>query len=134
MKTFFAGFVLGAGLTAFTGWYFLFARKNGHVQHAQDVTASALQSATDLVQAKLLAWHLTAGDIQEGRVPWNKLKGATPMELIQKVRAGFLLGGVDAVGWPGGLVSGVHGGREVDQTVSAFENTLRMLADEGELE
>jgi hypothetical protein len=65
MKTFFAGFALGVVLTAFTGWYFFFARKNEHVRHAQDVTASALQSAVDAIEAKLVTWHLTSADIQE---------------------------------------------------------------------
>ena len=65
MKTFFTGFVLGVILTVFTGWYFFFARKTQPVRHAQDVTASALQSAADTVQAKLVAWHLTSADIQE---------------------------------------------------------------------
>jgi hyperosmotically inducible periplasmic protein len=65
MKTFFTGFVLGVVLTAFTGWYFFFARKNEHVQHAQDMTASALQTTVDAIEAKLAAWHLTGADIQE---------------------------------------------------------------------
>ena len=65
MKTFFVGLVVGAVLTAFTGWYFLFARKNQNVRRVQDATTSALQNAADLVQGKLVAWHLTAGDIQK---------------------------------------------------------------------
>jgi len=65
MKTFFTGFVLGVVLTAFTGWYFLFARKSERVRHAQDMTATALQSAAVAIEAKLVAWHLTTADIQE---------------------------------------------------------------------
>ena len=65
MKAFFTGLALGVVLTAFTGWYFLFARKSQHVRHAQDVTAAALQRAADAVEARLVAWHLTGDDIKE---------------------------------------------------------------------
>jgi hypothetical protein len=65
MKTFFVGFLLGVFLTAFTGWYFFVARNSQPVRHAQDVTASALQSAANAIDEKLAAWHLTTGDIQE---------------------------------------------------------------------
>ncbi|HZT31078.1 MAG TPA: aminotransferase class III-fold pyridoxal phosphate-dependent enzyme [Bryobacteraceae bacterium] len=73
---------------------------------------------------------VTPEDIHQGRLPWSKLKGATPMELLQKIRAGFLLNGVDLMGWPGGLVSGVHNRRDVDHTVAAFEKLLDLLAAE----
>jgi len=64
MKAFFTGLVLGVVLTGFTGWYFFVARKSHHVRHAQDVTASALQKTADVIEAKLVAWHLTPADIQ----------------------------------------------------------------------
>ncbi|MBI1788019.1 MAG: aminotransferase class III-fold pyridoxal phosphate-dependent enzyme [Acidobacteria bacterium] len=73
-------------------------------------------------------------DIYAGRVPWKKLKGATPLELLQKIRVGFLCGGVDIIGWPGGVISGVHGGEDVDRTATAFEDLLRMLREEGDLD
>ncbi len=65
MKAFFTGLVLGVVLTVFTGWYFMVARKSQRVQHAQDVTAAALQRTADAIEAKCVAWHLTAADIQE---------------------------------------------------------------------
>ena len=65
MKAFFAGFVLGVVLTVFTGWYFLVAHKSQHVRHAQDVTAATLQRTADAIEGKLVAWHLTAADIQQ---------------------------------------------------------------------
>ena len=64
MKNFFVGLFLGIILTAFTGWYFFVARKSRGVRHAQDSTASVLQHAGDVIQAKLQAWHLTGEDIQ----------------------------------------------------------------------
>ena len=65
MKAFFTGLVLGVVLSVFTGWYFFVARKSQHVRHAQDVTAATLQRTADAIEAKLAAWHLTTGDIQE---------------------------------------------------------------------
>lgn len=65
MKAFFTGLVLGVVLTVFTGWYFFVARKSQPVQHAQDVTAAALQRTVDAIEVKLVAWHLTTADIQE---------------------------------------------------------------------
>ncbi|MBK9171245.1 MAG: aminotransferase class III-fold pyridoxal phosphate-dependent enzyme [Bryobacterales bacterium] len=72
-------------------------------------------------------------DIYAGRVSAARLKGGTPMELIHKIRCGFLLHGVDVTGFPGGLVSGVHTGADVDRTLAAFERVLGMLGEEGEL-
>jgi osmotically-inducible protein OsmY len=63
MRNFFIGLALGVILTAATGGYFII-RKQKSVQHAQDVTAAALQHAVDSVEAKLMAWHLTGADIE----------------------------------------------------------------------
>jgi len=76
---------------------------------------------------------VSPADIYAGRVEWSKLKGATPPELQQKIRAGFLLGGVDLIGWPGGLVSAMHSDEDAARTVEAFEKLLSMLAGEGAL-
>jgi glutamate-1-semialdehyde 2,1-aminomutase len=73
----------------------------------------------------------TAEEIQAGKVPWEQLKGGLPMELIHKIRVGFLLHGVDIVGWPGGLVSAAHTDEDAQRTVDAFEATLDMLAADG---
>ena len=64
MKEFFIGFLVGVVLTAATGGYFVI-RKHKSVQHAQDVTASAFQRTADAIEAKLVAWHLTTGDIEK---------------------------------------------------------------------
>jgi osmotically-inducible protein OsmY len=64
MKEFFIGFLLGIVLTAATGAYFV-ARKSHRIQHAQDFTAAAIQRAADVVEAKLVVWHLTPGDIEK---------------------------------------------------------------------
>ena len=72
-------------------------------------------------------------DIYAGRVPWQQLKGAISPALAHKIRAGFLLHGVDLVGWPGGLVSAAHTEEDARSTVAALEGTLAMLAAEGDL-
>jgi osmotically-inducible protein OsmY len=54
MKDFFIGLIVGAFLTAGTGWYFTVARKNPHVVHAWD-----------MVDAKMTAWHLHGDDIKD---------------------------------------------------------------------
>jgi osmotically-inducible protein OsmY len=53
MKNFFIGLIVGAFLTAGTGWYFVFARNNPRVAHAWDA-----------INAELTAWHLGSNDIQ----------------------------------------------------------------------
>jgi hyperosmotically inducible periplasmic protein len=64
MKEFFIGFLLGIVLTTATGGYFV-VRKNKSVKHAQDVAATAIQRTADAVETKLVAWHLTTGDIEK---------------------------------------------------------------------
>ena len=54
MKNFLVGLLVGAFLTAGTGWYFLVARNDSRVTHAWDV-----------VDAQLTAWHLRGDDIKE---------------------------------------------------------------------
>ena len=54
MKDFFIGLIVGAFLTASTGWYFVVARKDPRVVHAWDV-----------LDAKLTAWHLRGDDIKD---------------------------------------------------------------------
>jgi glutamate-1-semialdehyde 2,1-aminomutase len=76
---------------------------------------------------------VTPEDIHKGRVSWETLKNATPPELSHKVRIGMLAEGVDWVGWPGGVVSGVHTDEDVEKTLDAFEQVAQVLAEEGDL-
>ena len=83
-------------------------------------------------------FHLYRGEaspeeIHGGKVPWKTLKGSLPLELINKIRAGFLLHGVEIAGWPGGFASAAHTDEDVALTVAAFESTFDMLAAEGAL-
>ena len=73
-------------------------------------------------------------DIHAGKVPWNVLAKATPPELGHKMRQAMIVGGADVTGWPGGVVSGVHSGQDVDITLSAFEQAVEMMTEEGEFD
>lgn len=53
-------------------------------------------------------------------------------KLLHRFRAAMQLGGVDSSGF-NFIVSATHGQAEVDQTVEAFDNALRMLQEEGSL-
>jgi glutamate-1-semialdehyde 2,1-aminomutase len=75
----------------------------------------------------------TPEEIYAGKAPWKSLKGGIPLELVNKIRAGFLLHGVDIAGWPGGLTSAAHTDDDVARTVAAFESTFDLLAAEGAL-
>jgi glutamate-1-semialdehyde 2,1-aminomutase len=73
-------------------------------------------------------FHIHAG----GEAP-PRQKGTVPNSLLHKIRVGMLNEGVDIPGWPGGLVSAVHTGDDVERTVRAFTATLDALGDEGAL-
>ncbi len=78
---------------------------------------------------------VTPEDVMAGKVPWQKLKKLTPGdELPHLIRTGFLCGGVDICGWPGGLLTCCHTLEDVDRTASAFEKLLKVLAEEGRLQ
>ncbi len=77
---------------------------------------------------------ITPTDILAGRVHWKTLQSGAPPELVHKIRLGFLCQGVDVNGWPGGLTSAVHDGDDVDRTVAAFEEMVKQLAEEGDLD
>jgi glutamate-1-semialdehyde 2,1-aminomutase len=111
-------------------------------------TAAAIRDGMNAVfQRRKLRWcafgqfsdfHLYQGDaspsdIHAGKVSWKTLKGAVPLELVNKIRASFLLQGVDLAAWPGGLVSVAHTEDDVAKTVAACESTFDMLAAEGAL-
>jgi glutamate-1-semialdehyde 2,1-aminomutase len=81
----------------------------------------------------LYTGNATEEDIYTGRVPWQALKPGAPSSLQHKIRVGFLINGVDIVGWPGGLTSAAHTAEDVARTVDAFDATLDLLAREGEL-
>jgi glutamate-1-semialdehyde 2,1-aminomutase len=56
-----------------------------------------------------------------------------PEALARKFRLALLVNGVDVNGKLGGIISAVHGQEDVDQTVDAVRESIRMLKAEGEL-
>jgi hypothetical protein len=49
------------------------------------------------------------------------------------MRLGMMIHGVDLSSHPGGVVSATHGEAELEDTVAAMRDTLRMLRAEGEV-
>ena len=49
------------------------------------------------------------------------------------MRLGMMINGVDLSSHPGGVISATHGEAELEDTVAAMRNTVRMLRAEGEL-
>lgn len=74
---------------------------------------------------------ITPADIYAGKVAPAKLKGGTTLNLLQIIRAGLLLNGVDVAGWPGGVVSAVHGDAEVEATALAFDQLVTRMLEAG---
>ncbi|MCC6368555.1 MAG: aminotransferase class III-fold pyridoxal phosphate-dependent enzyme [Bryobacterales bacterium] len=121
-------------------------RDTDAVEKAKLISAAIRDGMNAVLRRRGIGWcvygefsdfHIYCGnaspeDIYAGRVPWSQLKGGISPRLVHKIRTGFLLHGVDIVGWPGGVVSSVHTGEDVRRTVDAFEATLEMLAAEGE--
>jgi glutamate-1-semialdehyde 2,1-aminomutase len=60
------------------------------------------------------------------------LKGARNPGQAYRLRIALLANGVDIMGAPGGLVSAMHGPREVAQTLEAFRTAVRWLKAEGD--
>ena len=62
---------------------------------------------------------------------FDGLKREKSAALANKVRLAMLIAGVDIMGAPGGVVSATHGDREIEQTVDAFRQAVRMVKAEG---
>jgi glutamate-1-semialdehyde 2,1-aminomutase len=62
-------------------------------------------------------------------IDWQELK-KNPAGLTHKLRLAMLINGVDITDWPGGTISTVHTDTELEQTVDAFRESIRMLRAE----
>lgn len=76
---------------------------------------------------------VSAAEIEQGGMDFERLKARPRPELLMKLRLGMLLHGVDIFSWPGGPTSAVHSDEDLVQTVEALRGTLAMLRAEGEL-
>ncbi len=101
---------------------------------ANQAAASIRDGCNDAIRRKGVNWcvhgcfsefHIHAG----GNEP-PRQKGTVPISLIHKMRLGMLCHGVDLNNWPGGLVSAVHTGEDVERTVEGFRQTLDWLGEE----
>ena len=63
---------------------------------------------------------------------YSELKANAP-GAVQKVRLGMILNGVDIMGWPGGNIAAVHTDEDRAKTVDAFQATIKLMKDEGDL-
>jgi glutamate-1-semialdehyde 2,1-aminomutase len=65
-------------------------------------------------------------------VPWEELKGNVP-GTVTKLQLAMLVNGVEINGWPGGTISSVHSKADLNLTIDAFKEALKMLRSEGEV-
>ena len=61
------------------------------------------------------------------------LKSDRTAGIVHKMRLGMMINGVDLSSHPGGVISATHGEAELEDTIAAMRNTVRMLRTEGEL-
>ena len=59
------------------------------------------------------------------------LKSDRTANVVHKMRLGMMINGVDLSSHPGGVISATHGEQELEDTVAAMRNTVRMLRAEG---
>ncbi len=62
---------------------------------------------------------------------FDGLKRSKSTALANQLRLAMLIAGVDIMGAPGGTVSAIHGEREIEQTVTAFREAVRLIAADG---
>jgi glutamate-1-semialdehyde 2,1-aminomutase len=62
---------------------------------------------------------------------FDGLKRSKNTALANRLRLAMLIAGVDIMGAPGGTVSATHGEREIELTVAAFRQAVRLVQVEG---
>jgi glutamate-1-semialdehyde aminotransferase len=65
--------------------------------------------------------------------PAEALAGNRQAGVVHKLRLAMMAGGIDFSGSPGGIVSATHAEPELEDTVNALRNTVRLLKQEGEI-
>ena len=112
---------------------------------AADATARLRAGMNEVLKQEALPWavygdfslfHVFTNpqglDIGAGRfdplaIGFDGLKKAKSPAVANQLRLAMLIAGVDIMGAPGGVVSATHGEREIEQTVSAFRQAMRMI-------
>jgi len=92
------------------------------------------QSSTFLIYPNPFGDPIDPATFDPLKMPFAKLKGARGAgPLTGKIRMGMMTHGVDIMGAPGGFVSAMHGGAEIEKTVHALRQTVRALKAEREV-
>lgn len=92
------------------------------------------QASTFLIYPNSAGDKIDPATFDPLKVPFSKLKGGRSGPLPGKIRMGLMTHGVDVMGSPGGFVSAMHGGAEIEKTVHALRETVRALKAEREVE
>ncbi len=66
-------------------------------------------------------------------IGFDGLKRSKNAAMANTLRLAMLVAGVDIMGAPGGTVSATHGDREIEQTIDAFRQAVRMIKAQGSL-
>jgi glutamate-1-semialdehyde 2,1-aminomutase len=92
------------------------------------------QSSTFLIYANPFGDAIDPTTFDPMKMPFAKLKGARGAgNLTGKIRMGLMTHGVDIMAAPGGFVSAMHGGAEIEKTAHALRETVRALKAEREV-
>ena len=65
--------------------------------------------------------------------PAATLTGNRQAGVVHKFRLAMMTSGIDFSGSPGGITSATHGEAELEDTLKALRNTVRMLKQEGDI-
>jgi glutamate-1-semialdehyde 2,1-aminomutase len=68
----------------------------------------------------------TQADFDPATCHFDELRRNAP-GVVQKLRLALILNGVDITGWPGGTISAMHSDDDMDHTINAFREALRMM-------
>src|SRR5262249_46375416 len=66
-------------------------------------------------------------------VGFEGLKKTKNVAMANRLRLAMLVAGVDIMGAPGGVISATHGAREIEMTLNAFRQAVRMIQREDEI-
>lgn len=67
------------------------------------------------------------------KLGFKGLKGARNPDLAYRLRIAMIANGVDIMGAPGGVVSALHGEKEIAQTLEAFRTSVKWMKQDGDV-
>lgn len=145
-KIYHPGTFNAAPLSAAAGLATLERLKDGAITRKVDALADDLRRGmADVLRARRVPWHiygtasaiqicmspaLASGPFDPQRLGREGLQ-AQPAGAARVLRMAMLVHGIDLSGWPGGLLTAAHSPRDVEETVTAFDQSLHLLAQDG---